>query len=109
MVGKSPEWPDDVEPISIEHFEKLGINSKNELFWDGHRLITRSKLYLTFPQTVLAILAVIASLATIATGLNNASLFLCGRGVGWLGCPAASLPAAGGAARTLPATPAPPR
>jgi hypothetical protein len=104
MVRKSSGWPDDVEPISIEHFEKLGINSKNELFWDGHRLITRSKLYLTFPQTILAILAVIASLATIATGLNNASLFLCGRGVAWLGCPATLVPSPAG---PLPATAAP--
>ena len=80
-------WPGDVEPIGIEEFEKLGINTKNELFWDGRRLITGRRFYLTAPQSVLAILAALASLATIATGVNNASLFLCARDIRWMSCP----------------------
>ncbi|MBV9786306.1 MAG: hypothetical protein JO264_21095 [Acidisphaera sp.] len=108
MTRKPAGWPDDVEPLSIEEFEKLGINARSELFWDGHRLITRSKFYLTLPQTLLAFLAAVASIATVATGLNNAAVFLCARDVHWLGCPAPSA-----ALRPLPApqptpTPAPP-
>lgn len=88
MTAPPPErWPEGVQPVSIEEIGKLGINDRSELFWDGRRLITRSKLYLTFPQAMLAVLAVIASLATIATGLNNASVFLCARDLHWLGCP----------------------
>jgi hypothetical protein len=96
MTDRPTNWPKDVDPITIEELDKLGRNANNELFWDGRRLITRSQLRLTIPQTLLAILAVIASLATIATGLNNASVFLCGRHIEWLGCPvmATALPGA---------------
>ena len=85
MTDGNRDWPDGVKPLVIEQFDKLGVNSRNELFWDGKRLSTR--LGLTWPQTLLAILAAIASLATVATGVNNASVFLCGRGITWLGCP----------------------
>ena len=93
MTVKPRHWPRDVEPLVIEEFEKLGRNSRNELFWDGQRLVTRSQFLLTWPQRGLAILAALASLATIATGLNNASIFLCARGKTWLGCPATAAPA----------------
>jgi hypothetical protein len=89
MSERPDHWPADVEPIVVEDIEKLGRNLKNELFWDGKRLITRSQYLFTWPQALLAFLAAIASLATIATGLNNASIFMCGRGVTWLGCPVA--------------------
>ena len=82
------DWPKDVEPILLEELGKLGVNSRNELFWDGKRVSTR--LELTWPQKLLAVLAAIASLATVATGLNNASVFLCARGITWLSCPLAS-------------------
>jgi hypothetical protein len=111
MADKPAHWPADVEPLVIEEFDKLGRNSKNELFWDGRRLITRSQFLLTWPQTMLAILAAIASLATIATGLNNASIFLCGRGITLLGCPArpsSASPAASLRSYQLPASIAPP-
>jgi hypothetical protein len=88
MTERPKHWPSGVTPVGIEDLDRLGINGRNELFWDGRRMITRSKVYLTFPQTILAVLATIASLATIATGLNNASVFLCARDIHWLGCPA---------------------
>jgi hypothetical protein len=92
MTERPSHWPPDVEPLVLEEIEKLGRNPKNELFWDGKRLITRSQYVFTWFQTFLAILAAIASLATIATGLNNASIFLCGCGYTWLGCPATPAP-----------------
>ena len=92
MTDKPGNWPPDVEPLVNEEFEKLGRNSRNELFWDGKRLITRSQFLLTWPKRIIAILAAIASLATIATGLNNASIFLCARGITWLGGPATLAP-----------------
>jgi hypothetical protein len=85
-------WPPDVEPLVIEEFDKLGRNARNELFWDGRRLVTRSQFLLTWPQRGLAVLAALASLATVATGLNNAAVFLCARGKTWLGCPAPAAP-----------------
>ena len=91
MTERPPHWPADVEPLDVEEFGKLGRNAKNEFFWDGQRLVTRNQYRLTFPQTLLALLAAVASLATIATGVNNASVYLCGRGNTWLGCPVAQV------------------
>lgn len=95
MTGKPAHWPADVEPLVIEEFDKLGRNARNELFWDGQRLVTRSQFLLTWPQRGLAVLAALASIATVATGLNNASIYLCARGKTWLGCPVTvTIPAA---------------
>ncbi len=88
MSDPGRRWPDGVEPVSVEEFGKLGINAKSELFWDGRRIVTGSRIRLSPPQSVLAVLAALASLATLATGLNNASVFLCAREIHWLGCPA---------------------
>lgn len=84
--------------IDQEELDLLGLNDGNELFWDGRRVVT--KLRLTWPQTFVAIVAVLASLATIATGLQNGSLFLCGRGVAWA-CPG-PVSVAGAAVRPVP-------
>jgi hypothetical protein len=86
MPERPPGWPKDVEPMVLQDLNRLGTDSRNQLFWDGK--LVRTRLTLTFPQTVIAILAAIASLATIFTELNNASIYLCGRGVTLLGCPA---------------------
>jgi hypothetical protein len=86
-MTKPPHWPDDVEPMAVEEFEKLGINAKNELFWDGRPIELRRSIVLTTPQRFIAFLAILATLATIATGFNNATVFLCGRGIQWLSCP----------------------
>ncbi|MBV9812951.1 MAG: hypothetical protein JO326_09365 [Acetobacteraceae bacterium] len=88
MSERPPNWPEGVEPISLEGLERLGINGRDELFWDGRRLITRRQIDFTGWQRVLAVLAALASIASIATGLNNAATYLCGRDIHWLGCPA---------------------
>jgi hypothetical protein len=105
MSDKPPHWPADVEPLVIEEFEKLGRNARNELFWDGRRLISRSQYLFTWPQVGLAVLAAMASLATVATGLNNASIFLCARGHAWLGCPIAPATMPPAIAAPAPASP----
>jgi hypothetical protein len=87
MTDRPKHWPPDVEPLTVEEFEKLGRNAQNELFWDGRPLVTRSQYLFTWPQIGLAVLAALASVATVATGVNNASIYLCARGKTWLGCP----------------------
>jgi hypothetical protein len=61
------------------------------LFWDGKRIEIRRPLVLTGLQrtvaTVVTICAVLGGLGGFVSGLNNAALFLCGRGIQWLGCP----------------------
>jgi hypothetical protein len=86
-----PNWPRGVEPIGMEDLNRLGIDTEHQLYWDGRRIEIRRRLVLTRLQTWFAagaaIVGLLAGLATIATGVNNASLFLCVRHIGWLTCP----------------------
>jgi hypothetical protein len=90
MIGPD-RWPPDVTPISVEELDKLGLNAKNQLFWDGKRIEVRNRLDLTRLQQMLAIIvsvaAVLGAVGGFVTGLNNASIFLCARGIDWLSCP----------------------
>jgi hypothetical protein len=75
----------------MEDLNRLGIDAQHQLYWDGHRIEIRRLIVLTRVQkwfaTGAAIVGLLAGLATIATGLNNASIFLCARHVTWLTCP----------------------
>lgn len=85
-VTETPSrWPPGVKPMVVQDLERLGTDKDNRLYWDGK--LVRMPFTLTTPQAVLAFLAALASIATIFTGLNNASIFLCARGVHWLSCP----------------------
>lgn len=92
MSDKPSGWPGNVEPMALQDLKRLGTDPQNQLYWDGKQV--RTRLALSVPQTMLAVLAALASIATIFTGLNNASIFLCARGVTVLGCPAAPQPTA---------------
>jgi len=87
----SDGWPPDVTPISVEELDRLGLNEKNQLFWDGKRIEVRNRLDLTRLQKMFAIIvsvfAVLGALGGFVTGFNNASIFLCARGIHWLSCP----------------------
>jgi hypothetical protein len=96
VIDPTPEsWPPGITPISVEELGKLGLNDKNQLFWDGKRIEVRNRLDLTRLQKLFAIIvsifAVLGAIGGFVTGINNASIFLCARGVHWLTCP---LPAA---------------
>jgi hypothetical protein len=84
-------WPDGVEQIGLEDLGRLGINRHDQLFWDGRRIEVRQSIALTGFQKVIATLAalcaVLGALGGFVTGFNNASIFLCARGIGWLSCP----------------------
>jgi hypothetical protein len=84
-------WPRGVETIGIEDLNRLGIDSRHRLYWDGQPVEIRSSLALTRFQKWFAvgaaIVGLLAGLATIATGVNNASLFLCARHITVLTCP----------------------
>jgi hypothetical protein len=89
--GFPPKWPVGVEPIGMEDLNKLGIDSEHQLYWDGHRIEIRRLLVLTRYQkwfaAVATIIGLLAGLATIATGFNNAAVFLCARHLTYLTCP----------------------
>jgi hypothetical protein len=105
-------WPADVQPLSIEDLARLGINAKNELFWDGKVVEVRRALVLSRFQTVFAwivsVFAILGGLGGLFSGIQNASLFLCARDVAWLTCPAPRTSLAVPAPVAVPATaPAP--
>jgi hypothetical protein len=85
------DWPPDVTPIGIEDLDKLGLNQRNQLFWNGKRIELRNRLDLTGLQKTVAVIvsvfAVLGALGGFVTGLNNAANFLCGRDIHWLSCP----------------------
>ena len=92
MSGNRPAgWPPGVTQISVEDLEHLGINSRNQLFWDGKRVEVRQAVVLTGLQKLLAfiiaICAVLGGVGGFVTGVNNGSVFLCARGHHWLSCP----------------------
>lgn len=92
MTGRDPaSWPAGVEQIGLEDLGRLGINKNDQLFWDGRRIEVRQSLVLTSFQKVIAglaaVCAVLGALGGFVTGFNNASVFLCTRGVDWLTCP----------------------
>ena len=89
---RPPKWPPGVEPIGLEDLNRIGIDSEHQLYWDGHRIEIRRFLVLTRFQkwfaAVATIVGLLAGLATIATGFNNAAIFLCARHITYLTCPA---------------------
>lgn len=91
MSTPSQKWHPDVSPISVEDLDRLGINAKHQLFWDGHRVETRQSLSLTGFQKiftgVVTLCAVLGAIGGFVSGVNNASIFLCARNVHWLTCP----------------------
>ena len=93
MTDARPDgWPSEVEPIGIEDLSRLGIDRSDQIYWDGRRIEIRKAIVLTGVQKVIALIVtvvgVLAGLATIATGFNNASIFLCARHISVLTCPA---------------------
>ena len=88
---RSP-WRPGIEPISLDDLNRIGIDSDHQLYWDGYPIEVRRSLALTGFQKKIAVIATIvglfAGLATIATGYNNASIFLCARHITILSCPA---------------------
>jgi hypothetical protein len=84
-------WPEDVQSISADDLERLGIDSRDQLFWDGRRVEIRRRLDLTGLQKLVAVLvtvfAVLGGIGGVLSGFTDAAGFLCARGVHVLSCP----------------------
>ncbi len=69
---------DAPRPISPDDLDRLGINSRNQLFWDGKQVEVRSRLNLTWPQTLGAILVGTAAICGgFASAANDGTEFTC--------------------------------
>ena len=94
--GPSENWPPGVTPIGIEDLGKLGLNNRNQLFWNGKRIEIRNRLSLTRLEKTFAVIvsffAILGGIGGFVTGLNNASIFLCTRDIHWVSCPTEAAP-----------------
>jgi hypothetical protein len=90
--GAQPAWPSGVRELGVGDLKRLGIDRDNQIYWDGRRIEIRKAIVLTGFQKIIALIVtvvgVLAGLSTIATGFNNASIFLCARHIAVLTCPA---------------------
>ena len=57
-------WPQGVNPITFDSMEHLGLDGKNNLYWDGNRIEVRKRLDLRWWQVALAIMAALGALAS---------------------------------------------
>ncbi len=93
MTSAPPgSWPPGVDAIGVDDLRRLGIDHRDQLFWDGRRIEVRRPLVLTgFQKTVATIVtlcAILGGVGGFVSGLNNAALFFCARNIHWLSCPA---------------------
>ena len=69
---------DKPHPISVDDLDRLGINSRQELFWDGKRVEVRSRINLTWAQTAAAILVGAAAICGgFSSAANDGTEFTC--------------------------------
>jgi hypothetical protein len=84
-------WPKGVKQLVVGDLKRLGIDDDHQIYWDGRRIEIRKSIVLTGFQkivaTVVTVIGLLAGLSTIATGVNNATIFLCARGHQWMSCP----------------------
>src|SRR5437763_13424600 len=57
---RHPDWPKSVQGISLKGLDLLGIDEKNQLYWDGNSIEFRRPLVLTGLQKFVAVLTAIA-------------------------------------------------
>jgi hypothetical protein len=88
---RPPGWPKGVNRIRVDDLGRIGIDDENRLYWDGKRVSVRQTVILhgieKFLAVVVATFAVLGGLGGFVSGLNNASIFLCARGIHWMSCP----------------------
>jgi hypothetical protein len=55
------KWPKGVRGIGIEEIDALGIDADGNLYWHGKRVETRTRVSLTWPQIIYAVIIAIAT------------------------------------------------
>ena len=69
---------DAPHPITPDDLDRLGINDKQELFWDGKRVEVRSRLNLSLWQTLGAVVVGAAAVCGgVASAANDGTEFSC--------------------------------
>lgn len=75
-LAAPPDWPPNVRAISLEGLSLLGIHEETgRLYWDGHEVITRTKIRLGTVELWIAITATAATVVSVIVEI--------GRSAGW--------------------------
>lgn len=69
-VAPPPDWPEGVRPISVEGVGLFGIDTDGQLYWDGKRVETVSRLSLTRRQRI------VAGAAALGTAFGGFAVFM---------------------------------
>jgi len=88
---ETKHWPEHVEPITIGQLDMLGVDSKQNLYWDGKRLKVERRLKLSGLQQISAGLILLATIvAAIGTAFQGWAS-VCQAGFVWAApvCPVA--------------------
>jgi hypothetical protein len=81
-------WPEDVEPITLDSLARLGIDRDDQLYWDGKRVEIQQRLKLSCLQTAFALVVGLAAIiGGFGTGLNEGFDLGCKRAWWTQGCP----------------------
>jgi hypothetical protein len=65
---RPPEWPKNVQAISVNGLSLLGIDDRNRLYWDGQRITTFTlSAWQKAGAVVLTVSAAVAALAAVAS------------------------------------------
>jgi hypothetical protein len=67
-LPENDKWPEDVEGIKFTDTSRLGVDPKNQLYWDGKKIVTESKLTLGSKELIVAMF--VAFLVLISTLLG---------------------------------------
>ncbi|MAO93807.1 MAG: hypothetical protein CMM78_04820 [Rhodospirillaceae bacterium] len=74
-MGGPKDWPPGLRTISMNGLSLFAIDSDNQLFWDGQKILVEKRLRLEWWQTCLATITAFAAF-TVAT-------IEVGRSAGW--------------------------
>jgi hypothetical protein len=84
-------WPEGVRPISIEEVDGVGVDGRGDLYWHGKRVETRTRLDLSWLQTIVAVViafaTVIGAAAAVAQGWAAYNDWACRVGWSAVACP----------------------
>lgn len=74
MTDDPRSRPPHIHHVSIDDLDRLGVDDRNNLYWDDKRLVTAARFSLTRRQ------AQVGTAAAVATVIASATVFL-----QWLG------------------------
>jgi hypothetical protein len=83
---RPPEWPQDVQGISMEGLGLLGLDRRTQLYWDGRPIVIRRRLSLSPWQKLATVIIALGGLGAVAQGIDSGHNFGCKLQLWTIGC-----------------------